>query len=108
MKNATCNMRLKLLPYPNDKVFGACKLAFHKIDIYIEIFMIHFIKHMFINKLAEFFYINNKSSIGVRETTDGYMNFIVVTMPVFVGTRPKSCIVLFFAPVGNCTAYGLH
>jgi hypothetical protein len=53
---------------------------------------------MLFDELAQGFYIHNKTGVCIGPAFYGYMNFIVVAMPVVIGTKAKHGFVLLPAP----------
>ena len=93
-------MGLQLLPDGNGQVFGRTKLVLHERHIYIKVFMVQLFSYVLINNAAQRFHIAHKPGIGIGTAFYGYIQFVIVAMPVLIGTFSKNLFILLLAPPG--------
>lgn len=87
------------LPNQNNKVLRGWLHSFgNKIHIQVEVAVIEVIDHVYLDEVAEFFDINDKTCDGIGAAFHCYMEVVVVPVPVLVGTLAKHGTVLFFRP----------
>src|ERR1044072_8569 len=90
----------QLIPYGYRKVFGRCELACHKFNIQVQITVIYLLYDLILYNITQCFSIEDKPCFFIRGAFDSYMQFIVMTMPVVVGTFTEYFLVLFLTPCG--------
>ena len=60
--------------------------------------MIQFFYHMFLYNLTQLFCIKYKTGIRIRFAFNGYIQFKIMAMPVFIGTFTKHQFILLISP----------
>lgn len=101
-RSIACNGRdlgVQDLPDLHDQVLTAGQLTLHKIDVYVEIFVIELVYHFPANEGAEALEVHHEACLRVWMTLYGGYKLEIVAMPVFVGTGAKYLRVLLGCPL---------
>ena len=89
----------QLIPDGNSKVFCATHLVLHEFNIHIEVAVIYFFNYLFLDDVAQLFYVKYKSCSRIRLPLYRYQQFIVMTVPILIGAFAKNLFILFVRPV---------
>jgi hypothetical protein len=90
----------ELFPDAYGKSFRRAHFPLHKINVLVKVPMVQFFNHMAFNNIAQLPGIENKSCIWIRLTLYGYLQFIIMAMPVFIGAFSKYFLIFFLIPAG--------
>lgn len=92
-------MRRKLFPNGYDEVFNGTYLPCHKTYINIQVLVVKFFRDVFLDDIAQFLHVIDKTGIRVGVTLDGNVQVKIMAMPVFVSTFSKHLFIALPAPV---------
>jgi hypothetical protein len=81
-------------------MFGADQLMAQKIHVHVQVFVVQFIDHLLLDDGAEDFQIDGITGVRIWRTGHRYEQFIIVTVPIHIGTLAENGQVALFVPCG--------
>lgn len=91
-------LRLQLIPYPEDEVLDRTHLPSHEVHVQVKVTVVKLLYDIVLDDPAKQFGINDEARIGVRLTFYGNVQFKVMPMPVVIGASSKNLIILLPGP----------
>ena len=88
-----------LLPDSNDQIFNGSLLPFHPRDIHVQIAMIERLFHVFMDDRFEIRKVDKVSGSLVDDATNGDVQFIIMTVPIRMGTFAEYFEILRLIPI---------
>ena len=90
----------KFGPDGDDQVLDGAQFTLHEFNVYVQVLMVQFFYHVFLNDATEFFYVEYETRLRVGISLYRYVQLKIMPVPVLIGAFAEHFIVLLRAPVG--------
>src|SRR5690606_2042571 len=94
-----CKVRLQDMEDFHSNHFRRSHLVFHKVNIEVNVLMIHFIDNLRVNDFFHQLKVDQEPGFWVYLALNGNKQIIVMAMPIRVCTDPENSFIFFRSPI---------